>query len=229
MATEKFDPRYVDITIDGLRFRARPPHGDEHTDVLEIYHPEQKYSMPWQQYPRHDSYSPMWCLYEAAVGRANVQVANESQGILQPWVAALGLRHQGCLLSAVRGPDNEPKEGSSKRLIRFYRASILRAFVGDPRKATTFMIWVDDVDGFWKLAEPYLQSYDHFHNHFVMHFLHATEICGYKMPEPQGKWWAMFYHRMCRKLHLNIETEAEMDTRLTRSEKDFARQQVAPL
>jgi hypothetical protein len=54
------------------------------------------------------------------------------KSILQAWVTELGLRHQGVLLTAVRGCDTWSKYSAEKPLIREMRGLILVAF--DPRE-----------------------------------------------------------------------------------------------
>jgi hypothetical protein len=45
--------------------------------------------------------------------------------VLQPWVTDLTYMQQSVLLTAVRGPDNYPKYGPTKYLLRWYRRCIL--------------------------------------------------------------------------------------------------------
>lgn len=45
--------------------------------------------------------------------------------VLQPWVHDLTIMQQTVLLTAVRGPDNTPKYGPTKYLLRWYRRCIL--------------------------------------------------------------------------------------------------------
>lgn len=142
--------------------------------------------------------------------------------IVQDWAAELGLRHQGVLVSAVRGCDSIPKEDPMKDLVRYYRACLLRAHVGDPRKASSYMIWVEGFEQFKSIALPVLKSFDHYPTHFMLHFLHASEIIGYKGPYPMAEWWRWFYKDMVRRMHLNVETEEELDRRLNANEAEFA-------
>jgi hypothetical protein len=147
--------------------------------------------------------------------------------IVQDWATELGLRHQGVLVSAVRGCDSITKEDPMKLLTRFYRACVLKAHVGDARKASSYMIWCDHGHEFWAIAEPVLKSFDHYPVHFLLHFLHASEILGYKMPSNtvQKQWWLEFYRKLCRRMHINPETEVQLDERLNANEDAFARQQ----
>lgn len=153
------------------------------------------------------------------------------KSILQDWVQNLGLRHQGVLVSAVRGCDTAIKEDPSKALVRCYRAAILNAHCGEAKKAATY-IEVVDWDELLNRMERFRKSMDHYPLHYVLHFMHAAEIVGCKGPkfDSNGKEnsivfaeaWKWFYAKMCRSLHLNLETEKELDARLNASEEDFA-------
>ena len=150
------------------------------------------------------------------------------KSIMQDWVSDLGLRHQGVLVAAIRGCDGAPKDDACKLLTRFYRACILTAHCGDPRKARSFMIWCNSREEFWALATPFLSDFDQYPNHFVMHLLHSTEVLGYYHPDLDiREWWRQFYGTLVKKMHLNIETKAELDARLNPGEAEFADQQRA--
>lgn len=220
----------TDITIDNLRYvKTRRMWGAYEQDVLEIYRLDAQYPYPTWECTRDTANAHIWQLFESVCGRAKVTTrldAPSGSAILHNWVAELGLRHQGVLVSAVRGPDNETKHGPSKPLVRFYRACVLKAHCIDPRKSATYLMWIEKEDEFWDVANKYLGSFDHFYNHFVMHFLAASEICGYKMPNPHRQWWHGFYLRMCQKLHLSPETERQLDNRLNADEQQFAKSQL---
>lgn len=145
------------------------------------------------------------------------------KSIIQPWVAELGLRHQGLLLTAVRGCDVVHREDNSKWLTRFYRSCILQAHVGDPKKAATFMVWTDLADEFWLHANDLIKNHDHLPHHYLMHFVHAIQIVGYYYPDAEKQaWWRDFYHLMCNRFHMNFETQEQMDERLNKTEAEFA-------
>lgn len=145
-----------------------------------------------------------------------------AKSILQDWVSELGLRHQGVLLTVIRGCDTAPKDDPSKLLTRCIRAVLLNAHCGDARKAATFIQAVSTeelVDRF----TAFRKNLDHYPHHYVMHVVHAIEIIGYKHPDPriQGTWRA-FYVRLAEGLHLRFETEEELDERLNADELTFA-------
>lgn len=159
----------------------------------------------------------------AIVRLLNRPHSDESGFILQDWVRNLGLRHQGVLVSAVRGPDSAPKEDHAKRVVRSYRAAILKCFCGDPKKASSFIETVDLTELRNRL-DSLRRSFDQYPIHWVLHMLHAAEIVGYKHPDHDGigMVWGRFYNLMCFKMHLNPESEADLDARLNASEDQFA-------
>lgn len=142
--------------------------------------------------------------------------------ILQDWVVKLGLRHQGVLLTAVRGCDTSPKEDASKKFTRCLRAVILNPHCGDAAKAATFIEKVD-TEELKSRFRAFRKDLDHLPHHYVMHFVHATEIIGHKHPGSfVAGLWKGFYFDLCRGLHVNPETEEQLDDRLNADEETFA-------
>lgn len=145
------------------------------------------------------------------------------KSILQDWVMTLGLRHQGTLLTGIRGCDDAPKDDPSKRFVRCYRAMVLHAHCGDPGKARTF-IEACPLHEVQKRFQEFRRSTDHYPHHYVMHLMHCIEIVGYKHPDGNVRQaWREFYEAMCWALHVNPETEQQMDARLGADEETFAR------
>lgn len=133
--------------------------------------------------------------------------------ILQTWATELPLRHQGVLLAAVRGCDGQPKENSAKPITRAIRGAFLNpADRREMSKPSSFM-----TEGFTQEElNLFLKSWDHYPIHFIDHILHACEVIGYKHPGAGTRvLFQIAYKRMVNKLHLNPESEQEMDTRLT--------------
>jgi hypothetical protein len=143
--------------------------------------------------------------------------------IIQPWVADLGLRLQGVLVSAVRGPDGVERDDPIKTLVRMYRGQVLVPFCGDLTKSTSYMFPFDPVI-FEEASRRVVKSCDHYNLHFFMHFTHAVEIMGYHHPDRKLDWHSL-YLLICRKLHLNPETKEQLDHRLGADEETFGRQQ----
>ena len=64
-------------------------------------------------------------------------------------------------------------------------------------------------------VDEYLKSLDEVPHHFQLHFMHASEILGYKHPtELIRTWWEKLYYRLANDMHLNPETVEQMDRRL---------------
>lgn len=139
--------------------------------------------------------------------------------VLKQWVGDLGLRHQGVLVSAIRGCDNVPREDPSKDVVRAYRGVILHSFSEEPSSFIEYPNTNDLIRRFNVMAE----SIDHYPLHFLLHLLYAVEIVGYKHPKQEVRAvWFAFYASLCSKMHLGFETEAELDNRLLADEEIFA-------
>jgi hypothetical protein len=148
------------------------------------------------------------------------------KSIIQDWAASLGLRHQGVLVSAVRGCDSVEREDPSKWLVRCFRGILLNAHVGDVRKAASFMVPFDQEIWDHTMAD-FLRSIDHYPNHWLLHFMHACEVVGYKHPDPDiSGSFLNLYHKLVKKFHLHPEGEDVLDRRLNADEKTFKEQQV---
>lgn len=143
---------------------------------------------------------------------------------VQPaWALALPLQQQSVLLLACRGPDGVAKEHPCKTVHRAYRGCVLVAArygrnlrLGE--RADTFMSLCELEDsGIWKdVIDRFLQHYDSLPGHYVRHLLHGAEILSYKHPDVLiNRRWEDFYLTVCRDMHLNPETEAQMDGRLS--------------
>ena len=167
---------------------------------------------------------------------------------IQSWVHELTRMQQAVLLTAIRGPDGLPGKHAAKALLRWYRRCILvTAFEGTSFGKSLCDAFAPGGGNFTGPVgvEPallvedsasrclddalleYLETVDELPHHFYLHFLHASEVLGYKHPvEGTREWWRRAYYRMVRKMHLTPETEAEMDSRLGDSETDWRRASV---
>ena len=139
--------------------------------------------------------------------------------VLQDWVMKLPLRHQGTLLTAVRGCDFETKQWSSigvayssgRRITAFVRYCFMNP--ADCRE-------IDAEEGAFFMSTPPTSfkpsEFGHLPEHWYAHIMHALEIIGYKHPNLQLRAVAdSLYRKMVGNLHLNPETEQQMDSRLT--------------
>lgn len=144
------------------------------------------------------------------------------------------MMQQTVLLTAIRGPDGLPKYGSNKMLLRWYRRCVLLSamdgkvlenphdnnggsFTGPsfgPHQALD-QGWETTMDG---IVSDYLRQLDGVPHHFLMHFMHAAEILGYKHPDDRIRgWWNRVYHRLVNDMHCHAESKREMDDRLSDS------------
>lgn len=149
-----------------------------------------------------------------------------TNNIIQDWASDLGLRHQGVLVSAIRGCDSAHREDPSKYLVRVYRGILLRPHCKDLSKAASFMIPYSRVGWNYSSSEFY-QSIDHYPNHWLLHWTHACEIVGYYHPETETRLaFDSMYLRLVKKFHMRPETREELDNRLNVDEETFGRQQA---
>jgi len=129
--------------------------------------------------------------------------------VLKEWVFTLPLRMQSVLMCALRGCDTARKDDASKFITRGLRAMLLNN--ADP--TNTFIVGEGIPDAVY--VKTFLWDLDSYPLHFVMHTTHAAEIVGYKHPDPKLRiWWTGFYKDLVKALHMNPETEGQLDVRL---------------
>lgn len=128
--------------------------------------------------------------------------------VLREWVFELPFRMQSVLMSAMRGCDTARKDDNSKSITRALRpilcnnADPSNTFMGKPKPPA------DE-------TRQFLWDMDSYPTHFIAHLMHAAEIVGYKHPDAELRgWWLGFYHDVVKGLHLNPETEDQLDVRL---------------
>lgn len=136
-------------------------------------------------------------------------------GVMRAWTATLPRRHQGVLVTAVRGCDGAPKEDSSKALSRMIRRAILNpADERETIKEGGFFGY--DPDRLRRDFTEFLHSLDQYPLHYIMHLCHASQVIGYKHPDAGFReFFSLAYTLMVHPFHLEPETEAAMDERLT--------------
>ena len=157
--------------------------------------------------------------------------------VTQEWTHDLPMMQQTVLLTAIRGPDGVPKYHPSKYLLRWYRRCVLYgaldhnifktpyepgggSFTGPSYEPTTLSHdWTEPMQA---ILDEYLRSLDELPHHFQLHFMHAAEIVGYKHPDERIRsWWRHVYQQLVHDMHLNPETERQMDFRLADSEAQW--------
>jgi len=144
--------------------------------------------------------------------------------VLQDWVLDLTLMQQSVLITACRGPDTLHKNHVAKVVLRWLR----RCFLYSAFEKTVFTDPYQEGGGSFTgpcpknlyatidaALDEYLKSCDEIPHHFHLHFIHASEIIGYKHPDKNiASWWSKAYLRMVHDMHLQPETERQMDNRL---------------
>ena len=140
--------------------------------------------------------------------------------VVKEWLGkSCTLKQQTVVLAAFRGCDGVPKNDPSKQFTKNMRSSILI----NADKTSTFypdnMIMLnqgnkEDIDDFF--IDCSRGGLDAYPVHWLMHLLQAAEIVGYKCGnEPIAEYWMYFYLTGVKALHLNPETEKQLDIRLT--------------
>ncbi len=138
---------------------------------------------------------------------------------------------QSVLLGAIRGPDGIEKYSAAKYMLRWFRRCVLisafdncilttphdirgGSFTGPSYTGVCSPV-VNKHDSMESVIDDYFREYDIYPAHFTKHFMMAVEIVGYKHPaEYIRDWWYKLYLRLVKDLHLNPETEEQMDFRL---------------
>jgi hypothetical protein len=144
--------------------------------------------------------------------------------VFQDWYLDYPLQQQSVLNLACRGPDGVAKCHPCKRLVCMYRASVLNAaYLGRPMRIgegddTTFMSLLGfDDDAIWNATvDMFFDSVDSIPHHYYLHLLHGAEIIGYKHPhELFRERWLGVYLKGCKDMHLEPESLATLDDRLS--------------
>lgn len=144
--------------------------------------------------------------------------------VFPDWLSSLPMQQQSVLMLATRGPDGDPKHTAFKRLLRPYRATVLKAakygrvLDGDV-PGDTFMNLVEFLseDQWRTTVAHYLENEaDGTVLHSYTHFMHAAEILGNKHPDSIYRArWRLCYEMFVDRLHVNPATPEQMDARLS--------------
>jgi len=156
------------------------------------------------------------------------------KSVVQSWVSDLTFMQQSVVLSAIRGADGSRKESGIKFLVRYYRRCVLlsafdkRALLDPYEKGGgSFTGPLDKSMSLDDAIQAYLKEHDELNIHFHMHFVHAVEIVGYKHPDEQvRKFWNKVYLTFVKHLHLNPETEDELDKRLGDDKNEWIKRET---
>lgn len=161
--------------------------------------------------------------------------------VMQDWTHEISMMQQTVLMTALRGPDGVPKYNPPKLLLRWFRRCVLKSamdgrvldtpyeinggsFTGPSVPQPTVADYTPDwwVGAMEVHVNEYVAALDAIPHHFQMHFLHAVEILGYKHPEVVTRsFWYTLYLRLVNDLHLQPETEEQLDFRLGDSREQW--------
>lgn len=171
--------------------------------------------------------------------------------VQQDWVLDTTLMQQTVLFAAIRAPDGMRKNHPVKVLMRWYRRCILLSafdkkaitdpfsdgggsFTGPFTKNHAMEILqyrprdLDEMNiAFNNMRGVYLEHVDEMPHHFQLHFMHAIQIVGAHHPDPHIKfWWFKFYSMIVNDAHLHMETDEEMNLRLSDNPDEWRKREV---
>ena len=70
--------------------------------------------------------------------------------------------------------------------------------------------------------DDFVDSRDELPLHYVLHFIHAIEIIGYKHPDDRiSNYWGRLYRRLVACFHMSHESAQSMDKRLGDNKEDW--------
>ena len=154
--------------------------------------------------------------------------------VLQPWVEKLTFMQQSVLITCTRGPDTLEKNHVAKMLLRWFRRCYLycafdHKLYTDPYEIGGGSFTGPCIGRLDNATRKYFQQVDMIPLHFHLHLMHASEILGYKHPDEKTKnWFHSFYRAIVKDMHLNIETEEQMDYRLSDEESRWKENEDNP-
>jgi hypothetical protein len=132
--------------------------------------------------------------------------------VIRPWVSDLGNRHQVALLTALRGCDYIQRDNTARPIVKALRFAIMD--MGDETplaEANNFLC----NNLMWFEMKAFLNDWDRYPVHFLHHLMHACEVVAYKSPDHfMASACKMVYRGLIQNLHVNPETEQQMDARL---------------
>lgn len=142
-------------------------------------------------------------------------VEPDDTSVLQRWVQSLPRRHQGVMLTAIRGCDGSPKEDDAKQLNRMIRRAVLNPYDIRETESVGGFFGFDPIKLTSSLAD-FLHSLDQYPLHYVMHITHACEVIAYCHPQIAYRvFFTEVYNSVCHMLHLYPESQEDMNSRLT--------------
>lgn len=142
--------------------------------------------------------------------------------VVQLWVSDLTMMQQSVLFTAIRGPDGIQKEHIVKVVLRAFRREVLLSAMDGKVLETPYVpgggSFTGPVPVTMSLEGAMLKTInnsDELPHHFLMHLAHASQIIGYKHPDPLKRAvWGAFYRAWCTSMHMEPESEPDMSIRL---------------
>lgn len=136
------------------------------------------------------------------------------KSVVRPWVAGYCTwKQQTVLFSALRGCDGRPKKDPSNVFKKRMRDAVL--FNADASTGFLSEGSFLDEESRQEIRDFFTGCLDSYPMHFILHLLHAAEIVGYKIPYREtAAYWRYFYTVGVQAMHLNEESERQMDDRL---------------
>lgn len=136
------------------------------------------------------------------------------ESVLYDWIHELPFQQQALLMTGMRGPDNSGKHNIAKFIIRYLRASVLKP-AGDWNGTNNNNFMWGQWEYFGRYTTDFWDDHDEYPHHFLMHLIHCAEVVGYKHPVIHIRnAWYNFYIEACGSMHMQPETEVDMDNRL---------------
>lgn len=141
---------------------------------------------------------------------------NVNDSVVRRWLSdCCTWKQQTVLLSALRGCDGRPKSDPSNVFKKKMRFTLLK----NADESTSFMESNDvmlNEKTKKEINDFFTGCLDSYPMHYFLHFLHAAEICAYKNPNGiVAEYWKYFYLCGVEAMHLNPETQEQLDTRLS--------------
>ncbi|MEM6381119.1 MAG: hypothetical protein AAF739_00460 [Pseudomonadota bacterium] len=170
----------------------------------------------------------------------------------QEWVLQIPIMQQSVLFAAVRAPDGIRKNHPVKVLLRWYRRCVLLSAFDQTALLSPFELGGGSFTGpfenhhadefvwsrlpergllataFDMMRDVYLEHVDELPHHFQLHFMHAAQIVGVHHSEQSIRnWWWHFYLMIVNDAHLQPESVADMNRRLSDDRDEWkAREEV---
>lgn len=129
---------------------------------------------------------------------------------VRKWVIEIPWMQQGVLFSMLRNMDGARRSDPSRIVVKGLRGMILKP----ARSVGSFLGETPTDEELVKAMESFLKECNHLPIHFVLHLIHAAEVVGYKYPGSEQLTWLGFYSEMCKAMHMNPETQDQMEERL---------------